>query len=119
MISKQECLALIAQTLNSAPNPESAYVLRARLHRSLLLIGRWVAGELNCGLPVFPDDLKRLSVSDAEASRIMLLCNDVLAQSKSLCQPSEALEDRWKNGWNKVAENLMSLEAALLEYQNG
>lgn len=117
MTSRKECLALIAQTLNSAPNPESAYVLRARLHRSLLLIGRWAAGELNCELPVFPDDLKRLSVNDTEASRIVMLCNDVLAQSKTLCQPSEALEDRWKNGWNKVAVNLMALERALLEYQ--
>jgi hypothetical protein len=116
MTSKKECLALIAQTLNSAPNPESAYVLRARLHRSLLLIGRWVASDLNCELPVFPYDLKRLSAHDTEASRIMMLCNDVLAQSKTLCQPSEALEDRWKNGWNKVAVNLRSLETALREY---
>jgi len=83
------------------------------------MVGRWIAGDLGCSLPVFPDDLARLSVDDGEASEIMMLCNEVLAQSKSLCQPSESLEDRWKCGWNQVAEKLKSLEVALLEYQDG
>lgn len=119
MVSKKDCLELIAKTLLSAPDPESAYVLRARLHRSLLMVGRFIANDLSQPLPLMPDDLERLGVQDDDASRIVTMCNEVLAQSKSLCQPSESLEVRWKSGWNQVVVNLMLLEIALKRYKNG
>lgn len=117
MPNKKDCMELIAQTLSSASDPESAYVVRARLHRSLLMVGRWIADDFGCPLPVLSDDLLCLAIKDAEASKIMHLCNNVLAQSRSLCQPSESLEHRWRNGWSQVVKDLASLEVALIDYK--
>ncbi len=117
MPNKNDCIKLIAQTLRSASDPESAYVVRARLHRSLLMVGRWIADDFGRPLPLLSDDLACLSIKDTEASRIVHLCNNVLAQSKSLCQPSESLEHRWRSGWAQVVKDLSLLKLALTNYQ--
>ena len=60
-----------------------------------------------------PEDINRLSATSKESAEILRLCVSLLVKTRSLCQPSEALDSRWKSGWEAMRGDLESLERAL------
>jgi hypothetical protein len=55
-----------------------------------------------------------LELRDHALQRIAFSCNRLAAISTGLCQPSEALDARWKRGWNRILPELQELKQALL-----
>jgi hypothetical protein len=114
MPTLHDCLQLIESARASAREPESAYVLRTRLKRSLLGASQLAATYAGAVPPLMPDDINHLVLRDPVSSDVLRNCLRLLANSRSLCQPSEALDDRWRSGWDTVCKDLDRLERALL-----
>lgn len=114
MPTLHDCLGLIASAKASAREPESAYVLRTRLKRSLLGAGQLAAAYAGVAGPLMPEDVERMRVDDPASSEILRICASLLGKTRSLCQPSEALDSRWRSGWAAVCEDLDLLERTLL-----
>ena len=112
-----DCLHLIAAARTSAADPDSAYVLRARLKRSLLATGQLVAARVGVHAPLMPDDVARVPSDDASTAEVLRICVSLLAKTRMLCQPSEALDSRWRSGCAEVQLELDSLELALRSLQ--
>ena len=108
-----ECLSLIESVKKSAADPESAYVIRTRLKRALLGAAHMAAEREGIRVPLMPEDINRLSATSKESAEILRLCVSLLVKTRSLCQPSEALDSRWKSGWEAMRGDLESLERAL------
>lgn len=107
-----DCLAKVAAVRAATSDPEGAYLIRTRLRRAVLACHRAVAYE--CGVPA-PSSVEYLSVTsgDARALRIAAAANRVLGLSERLCQPSESLDVRWKQGWSRLDSALSDLESVL------
>ena len=108
-----DCLHLIAAAQSSAADPESAYALRARLKRCLLAAGQMVAARIGARPPLMPDDLSCIPLDDASSAEALRVCMSLLAKARMLCQPSEALDSRWRSGCAEVQHELDSLERTL------
>jgi hypothetical protein len=114
MPTLHDCLQLIESARASASEPGSAYVLRTRLKRSLLGASQLAALYAGAVPPLMPNDINRLVVRDPVSSEVLRNCVSLLANTRSLCQPSEALDDRWRAGWVTVCQDLDRLEKSLL-----
>ena len=113
MPTLRDCLRLLDEVSAAARDPESAYVVRTRLKRSLLAIAQLAAAQAGTHLPSMPDDIRRVEVDDPKGAELLRLCESLLARTRSLCQPSEALDSRWRVGWLTVNEDLQRLEVVL------
>lgn len=111
MPTRTDCLELIGQTRSASSDPDSAYILRARLKRSILAVGQYVASVLNLPMPTLPEDVLDLEASDPAAAALLRRCTTVLGQARTLCQPSESLDDRWRTGWKTLELELIRLES--------
>lgn len=114
MPTPNECLDLVKAAKASAEDPETAYVLRTRLKRSLLAAGQLAAELAGVQGPLMPEDIGRLIIKDQRSSEIVKICSSLIGKTRSLCQPSEALDSRWRSGWTAVHQDLHLLEKALL-----
>jgi hypothetical protein len=114
MPTLHDCLGLIASTKASARNTESAYVLRTRIKRSLLGVSQWAAEYAGVAGTLMPDDIDRVHCEDPKSAKILGICVSLLSKTRSLCQPSEALDSRWHSGWDAVCYDLDILERELL-----
>jgi hypothetical protein len=117
MHSKEDCLRLIEKVRSDFGRPESAYLLRTRIKRSVLSATRLAAEQLGTEMPVLPeptDTDSRLN-SAGKAGAVLASCNRLIASTRQLCQPSEALDSRWRQGWNEVLNELATLERSLTE----
>lgn len=110
-----DCKFLIESIRASAADPESAYALRTRLGRTILAAGHIAAKRAGLSLPSVPSDIVGLTSQDQLSQEILLSCNRLASLSSALCQPSEALDSRWKRGWSRLLPELRTLELALLE----
>lgn len=113
MPALSDCLHLIAAAKAAAAHPESAYAQRARLKRALLATGQFVAAQVGVREPVMPNDVSRVRPVDASSAEALGICVSLLAKARRLCQPSEALDSRWRSGCAEVEVELNSLERAL------
>lgn len=113
-----DCLRLIAITKGSVEDIDSAYASRARLKRSVLSVGQLAAARVGVSEPLMPEDITRMQSEDPIASEILQICTSVLSKSRSLFQPSESLDSRWRTGWNAVCEDLELLEQVLTDNQD-
>jgi hypothetical protein len=114
MPTLRNCLRLIGSAKASAREPESAYVLRTRLKRSLLGASQLAATCAGVAGPLMPEDIDRMSLRDPASSEVLRVCVSLLSKTRSLCQPSEALDARWRSGWAAVHQDLDLLERTLL-----
>src|SRR5712691_9739600 len=115
MHSKEDCLSLIAKVRSNVAQPESAYLLRTRIRRSVLSAARLAAEQLGTKIPVLPEATDSRILSAGKAGAVLASCNRLLARTRHLCQPSEALDSRWRQGWDEVLEELATLERTLTE----
>ena len=87
-------LKLLRELREAATDPEGAYLVRTRLRRALVAVTRASFGR-ECDPAV------------TRAAR------QLEQRALHLCQPSEALDLRWKSQWSEVEADLDALEAAL------
>ena len=113
MPTPHECLRMIAAAKACASDPESAYVLRTRLKRSLIATAQVVALRAGVSESIMPEDIARMKVEDSGSAAVLERCATLLLKTHSLCQPSEALDLRWRTGWAAVQADLSLLEEAL------
>jgi hypothetical protein len=113
MHSKADCVKLIQKVRASAVDPESAYLLRTRIKRSILSAARLAVKHTDLDAPKFPTPLDVPAISSKPTIAVIMSCNRLIARTRELCQPSEALDSRWRKGWNELAEELDILQAAV------
>ncbi len=107
------CLRQIAKVRSVAREEEEPYVARSRLGRLVLAVARLV-GRISGG-PI-PDRPRRLTVpkdASAEVRSLVNLCNQLNDTAKTLVQPSEPLDERWKAGWSELMADLDKIEQHL------
>lgn len=108
-----DCIKLVTDIRTCAADPESAYLMRTRILRAVLAVGHLVARRFDVPVPTSPDEIKKIQMHDEPEGALIEVANNVLALSRHLCQPSEALDARWKAGWDKLQPALGELEAQL------
>ena len=113
----RNCLRLIDSAKASARDPESAYVLRTRLKRSILAVSQLAATRVGIAGPLMPEDIAHINLKDPASSEVLRICIALLIKTRTLCQPSEALESRWRSGWVSVCQDLDLLERTLLSLE--
>ena len=114
MPTLNDCLRLIRLTKESSTDLDSAYASRTRLKRSVVSVGQLAAARVGIPGPVMPEDVNDLQVKDPVCAEILHICTSLMSKAKTLCQPSEALDTRWRSGWNAVCYELDVLERALI-----
>lgn len=107
------CLRQIAKVRSVAQQQEVAYVARSRLGRLVLAIARLVA-KMSGGTIL--DRPRRLVVPTTASTQIQVLaelCNRLFDTTKTLVQPSEPLDSRWRAGWSELVNDLDEIEKKL------
>jgi len=107
------CLCEINKVKRVAAGVEVAYVARSRLGRLILSVTRLICNQL--GMPS-PDRPGRLSVPDTVSEEVRVLvdvCNRLNEKAKTITQPSEPLDERWRSGWSVLLGELAALEEQL------
>lgn len=107
------CENRIQQVREIARDPELAYAARTRLHRAILACTRLVARETGLPEPHFPGRYELPKNFSDQLRRVCEVANHLLDQSRSICQPSEPLDDRWSEGWSEVLSYLDELERSV------
>lgn len=107
------CATRIQQVRVLASDPELAYAARTRLHRAILACTRLVARQAGLREPRYPGTYDVPPGAPPELRRICDITNSLLDRSKSICQPSEPLDDRWTDGWSEILAQLDELERSL------
>jgi hypothetical protein len=107
------CERRIQRVKEIARDPELAYAARTRLHRAILACTRLVAREAGLPEPLFPSRYQTPDNASDQLRRVCELTNQLLDRSRSICQPSEPLDDRWSDGWSEVLGYLDELERTL------
>src|SRR5688572_2920236 len=98
MPTQTECLRLTAIAKASAADPETAYVLRTRLKRVIMAAAELACAHVGVQEPVMPEDIHQIRIAEPKWADIVRLCSALLLKTRTLCQPSEALDSRWKAG---------------------
>lgn len=96
-------LRLLDAVVAAGDDPHLAYVVRTRLRRALLAVERGRNTE---------DGARARPLNDAPAE-VPALVADLRARVHVLCQPSEALNARWVNGWADVRTRIETLRGCL------
>ena len=113
MASKRTCLRQLDAVKEAAADAHAAYLLRTRLRRSLLSVIRLVARREGLTEPIMPGVFDAPPDASPSAKAILEICNRTSVNSERLCQPSEALDVRWQEGWGVVVRDLDQLEHEL------
>jgi hypothetical protein len=113
VITNAECRHHIELVRSATNRPEAAYAARTRLKRLILACSRMIAQEYGAEEPVLPGPFKAPPAAPQDAQRIANCCSRLADMAKTLCQPSEPLDIRWRAGWTRVQGELTSLEDAL------
>jgi hypothetical protein len=106
-------LKQIGALRDAATDPEHVYVLRSRLRRLLLQAQRDLALELGLRPPRAPGYLELPYSAPPGDREIARIANDLFDASRSICQPSEAFDERWRRGWREIEGRLEELERLL------
>ena len=86
---------------------------RSRLARLILNVNRLVCKRL--GIPA-PDRLCRVPVPECQEAgfgMVLETCNRLTDAVKTMAQPSEPLDQRWRAGWTVLIAELTTLERQL------
>lgn len=110
MHTKRIFVEQVAAVRAAAIDPESAYLVRTRLKRALLTCTGAAATAAGLQPPIFPMPWTPPSSASAIVHEVALTCNGILGDVDHLCQPSEALDVRWEQGWARVSDGLERLE---------
>lgn len=109
----QRTQRLVRQLRRTTADPTQAYVLRTRLRRTILACIQSIMEEERQPVPNIPMKLDRKAIHSSHHQEVAMLCNNLLAASSALCQPSEPLIDRWELTWSDLDADLRRLEILL------
>jgi hypothetical protein len=107
------CLRQLMRVRKAASDPGSAYVLRSRLKRAILMCLQDIGQEKNGVFIDSSSDQKRENHLGGRAALIGASCARLHQMTRRLCQPSEALTIRWRRAWGEVEQELGVLENLL------
>jgi hypothetical protein len=97
MSTRRYCNELLEQVEAAGQDPQLAYLVRTRLRRAILALERGRSDAPGGGLLAdAPPEIKDLS-------------RDLATKVVWLCQPSEALDVRWKREWHSVLDDVSRL----------
>jgi hypothetical protein len=101
----------VAMIRDAAQDPESAYAIRSRLGRLAVTCQRLVAEAAGLPLPDRPTLLPEQPELDPLSREILGCANRMICVSRHLCQPSEPLDQRWRDHWCSLQHELDTLHA--------
>ena len=113
MITIEHCLQEIAKVRDVAHGIETAYVARSRIGRLTLALARIVTKQAGMCIPDRPGPIVVPDHVPHTVLELANICNNLLETSRALCQPSEPLDNRWREGWSTLLNQLDELEIAL------
>ena len=113
------CLRQIDKVKEVAEGETTPYAARSRIARLTLDATRLVCSALGMPVPDRPSALSKPVNADAELARVVDACNRLNSLSKSVAQPSEPLEQRWRTMWRALLQELDELAAALRDWHGG
>src|SRR5580698_10469415 len=106
MLTREDCRKDLALVIEAAESPEAAYLARIRLKRLILNCSRTIAQESGIAEPILPGPFEAPSASSPVVREIAAVCSRLSESAEILCQPSEPLNDRWRQGWGDVHHEL-------------
>lgn len=109
------CLRQVAKVRSVAREEEVAYVARSRLGRLVLAVAQVVGRISNVGTLDKPAKLAVPVNASVEVRALVEICNCLIDTTKTLVQPSEPLDGRWRSGWSALMVDLDRIENQLLE----
>lgn len=115
MPTKEDCLRGIDDARRAIVGIEAAYVARTRLKRLILACARMIAHRYRLPEPILPERLQMPDDSEEHLRRISDCCNRLLEETRILSQPSEPLDDRWRNHWASVLGDLDLLKNLVVQ----
>ena len=113
-----KCLREIEKVKEVAEGEAKPYAARSRMARLTLDATRLVCATVDVPLPDRPQILPTPPDSGFRLARVVAACNKLNRLGKSVAQPSEPLEDRWRTMWHTLLSELDELDAALREWDN-
>lgn len=118
MTTIDRCLQELSRVRGVATGVEVAYVARSRIGRLTLTLGRIIAKHTGSTLPDRPGPIQIPTGASGMSKRLAVCCNRLIDITKTLSQPSEPLDDRWRSGWSALLKELEKLEAELKKMKN-
>ena len=109
----KRCLNEIEKVKKVAAGEDAAYVARSRLGRLILNVTNIIACKN--GMPLYerPGRVEVPRKSTFGIRKLAKACNNLNDTAKTITQPSEPLDDRWKTGWCMLLNELHELEKCL------
>lgn len=107
------CLRQVAKLRAVAREEEVAYVARSRLGRLVLGVAEVVGRMSNLRTVDRPVRLTVPINAPVDVCVLVETCNSMIDTTKTLVQPSEPLDRRWKMGWSSLMTDLDRIEHQL------
>lgn len=107
------CLRQIDEMRQVAAGVEVAYVARSRVGRLVLNVARLAADQAGVPLPDRPVRMEAPANASPSARALVTCCNRILDISRTITQPSQPLDKRWRSGWAALLTELEELERQL------
>lgn len=114
MSTRQLCLEQLRAVREVGNGADAAYVARSRIGRLVVSCMRLVSEQLGNSSPQMPGEICVSPDASKFVQQIAKQSNLVFRLAKSLCQPSEPLDRRWRDDWKEMQSHLTELETALL-----
>ena len=113
-----KCLSEIEKVKEVAEGQAMPYAARSRLARLTLDTTRLACAAIGVPLPDRPGTLPVMG-DDASTTlaRVVASCDTLNQLGRSVAQPSEPLEARWRTMWQALLRELDELDAALRAWQ--
>jgi hypothetical protein len=108
-----KCIRQIRKVREVAVGAKVAYVARSRISRLTLSLVQLVAKECGLKIPDRPSPISLPQGASEFSVELAHLSNRLLEASRTLCQPSEPLDERWRSGWLVLLRDLDELEVKL------
>jgi hypothetical protein len=108
-----KCIRHIHKVQEVADGSEVAYVARSRISRLTLTLIQLVAKECGLKMPNRPSPICLPEDASELSKELAHICNRLFDASRTLCQPSEPLDERWRSGWSVLLSDLNALETKL------
>jgi hypothetical protein len=93
---------LLSEVIAAGDSVDLAYQARTRLRRALLALERGKHGDSSVAPAAASEDVARIA-------------RQLETRVLRLCQPSEALDARWRREWATVSEEVRTLQRLITE----
>ena len=109
------CLDQIKKVQQVGSEEEVAYVARSRIGRLILNVLRLICKTVDASPPNRPGPIQVPLGADEHLRSLINICNHLNETAKTITQPSEPLDERWRAGWSELQSDLIMLEKSLTQ----